>query len=416
MFRLRGILLISAVALSCSPVAGIRNASGLDIVPELESISEGTSEVSLDFESQQDTTPVLTDGSGARLFLMKAGLDYDGEMVATDELVPAIVRSRFSNVAERQGMVSLYFSITVPDVMLDGKWRVSLFPKLCYGPDTVALKPLVITGQEFGRLQTKGYLQYEQYRKSIEKDSSEFVRSGELGIFLARNSMKHSFLVPYPVAEYHYTNHLEKGYNSYRRSRLGDVFDRYVKNPAMESYSEYIYDGSSPSNSGGYRYGISVGAIPGVRKAVVTISGRIEKWGDELCEIPETEGFTFFISSLSSLAVDDNPSDSLYSKGVEAIRLLEYSRACEILSNYRGFNYALALMAAGRSEEAMRELQTLPQNAREKYLEAIALSIEGRDSEATGLYGEACRMDRFYISRGNIDPEILRLINKYNLL
>ena len=40
------------------------------------------------------------------------------------------------NVAERNGKVNLEFSVTIPPVILNDKWRVELEPMLCTTMDT----------------------------------------------------------------------------------------------------------------------------------------------------------------------------------------------------------------------------------------------------------------------------------------
>lgn len=106
--------------------------------------------------------------------------------------------------------------------------------------------------------------------------------------------------------------------------------------------------------------------------------------------------------------------DTTYMNGVRAIRDREYGRAAELLAPYGDFNAAVALIALDRNHQALSILEGLERTAEVNYLLAIIYSREGRGADALGCYEQACRQNRSFVHRGNLDPEISALIRNQN--
>lgn len=107
--------------------------------------------------------------------------------------------------------------------------------------------------------------------------------------------------------------------------------------------------------------------------------------------------------------------DTAYARGVQLLRDRDYDAALEILQDYDDYNAALAFMAKDRNRSALNCLENEEESADVCYLKAILLSRFAKDSEACDYYKRACELDRSYVFRGNLDPEITVLINKYGL-
>ena len=107
--------------------------------------------------------------------------------------------------------------------------------------------------------------------------------------------------------------------------------------------------------------------------------------------------------------------DSVYMKGVQAIRDRDYETAMALLAPYRDYNAALACISTDRNHSALEILKTLDKSPRVDYMTAIVQSRFGNDRAAVQHYLDACRADRSYIFRGSLDPEISALIRKYKL-
>ena len=64
---------------------------------------------------------------------------------------------------------------------------------------------------------------------------------------------------------------------------------------------------------------------------------------------------------------------------------------------------------------AMLILQGFEKTPQVNYLLAILYSRLGNEKEAVQCYLDACRADRSYVHRGNLDPEVSQLIKLYGL-
>lgn len=107
--------------------------------------------------------------------------------------------------------------------------------------------------------------------------------------------------------------------------------------------------------------------------------------------------------------------DSLYMEGVNALKEREYETAVTILAPYKDYNAAVAYCAMDYNMSALEILDGLEQSDKVKYMKAIIYSRIGDYGNAVQNYLDACTMNRSFVSRGNLDPEISDLIKKYNL-
>ena len=249
--------------------------------------------------------------------------DETGEMVATDIINASRVVARFRNVAERAGYVSIGFDLIVPEEMYDSKWQLRISPYMNIKDRRTPLESVYVTGTKYRAAQMRGYERYRRFISSIITDSTEFIRMGQLEIFLKRNfpdtyAMKNdSSLVSEPMAENlfgvtqlealrHYTDKLSLRQNENRKARKGKMYKRFVKDPII---SEGIrLDTVIHSNNGEfvYRYIHTFRSEPGLRKVSISLTGVLCEGGVEVAPMTFPEDITFYISSLSSLT-DDRP-------------------------------------------------------------------------------------------------------------
>ena len=274
----------------------------------------------LGFGVTKRDTIAFEDFEGRRVMVMNAVRDEEtGEMVATDVLQAAIVTARFRNVAEREGKVNLSFNVTVPKSMQDSKWQLRFYPDMFIMGDSIRLEPVIITGNGYRKAQLKGYQQYERFLASIVSDSTKFVNLGQLELFLKRNIPQiyafrtdstevsdEVFYSYYGVSEQqaveHYTNKFLKRRNERRKSRIGQMYRKYVKAPIV---SEGIRLDTVMVSSDGdfvYNYVQTINARPKLRKVDIVLSGEIYEQDKKVYDVPRTEPLTFYISSISSFA------------------------------------------------------------------------------------------------------------------
>ena len=120
-------------------------------------------------------------------------------------------------------------------------------------------------------------------------------------------------LVPDPVAENlfgvtqadalrHYTRHMRVYFNQKRKARIGRMYERYVKDPIITDGVRL--DTVITASDGGfiYRYSHTFRSRPGLKKAVVSLTGEIFEEGRSIQTLPFPEELTYYISSLSAMA------------------------------------------------------------------------------------------------------------------
>ena len=107
--------------------------------------------------------------------------------------------------------------------------------------------------------------------------------------------------------------------------------------------------------------------------------------------------------------------DTVYSAGVQAIKDRDYGKAVRLLGSYRDINSALAFLAMDYNASAMNILEDLPVSGKRDYLLAVAHSRNGNEKKAVEYFLSAVNQERSLRFRGNLDPEISRLIGKYDI-
>ena len=257
-------------------------------------------------------------------YLMKAIRDEDtGEMVASDILIASTVTAGFKNVAERAGYVTIGFDINVPQGMADSKLRLKLYPKLRMFEDTIDLEPVIITGVKYREKQLRGYERYKRFMASIVTDTTDFVRIGQLEIFLQRHfpetyKMKNdSSLVSDPLAATlfgvtqqealrHYTMKIKRRMNERKREKMWETFRKYVKDPIVKEGIRLDTVITGENGDFVYRYLHTFKAVPFLKKVVVSMAGQVFSDGLMVAGMPETDDLTFYISTLSTL-IDGEP-------------------------------------------------------------------------------------------------------------
>ena len=240
-----------------------------------------------------------------------------GEMVATDVISASKVTARFRNVAERDGYVTIGFDITVPESMMDSRWRLKILPNMLIASDTLPLMPVYVTGKAYRNAQLRGYQRYRAFLASIVTDTTDMIRMHQLEIFLERHfpqtyMMKNdSSIISSPRAESlfgvtqlealrHYTRHWKVKRNEWKKRNRSAVFGRFVKDPVI---SEGAKLDTVITAEGGlvYQYDHTFRSRPGLRKVMVSLDGKVYENGNCVLELPFPQDLTFYISSLSSL-------------------------------------------------------------------------------------------------------------------
>lgn len=107
--------------------------------------------------------------------------------------------------------------------------------------------------------------------------------------------------------------------------------------------------------------------------------------------------------------------DTVYMAGVQAIKDRDFEKAVQILMPYGDYNTAVAYCALDRNTNAMAILEKCERTAQVNYMMALLYSRSGDEENAVRYYLISCSQNPQYVHRGNLDPEISRLITTYNL-
>lgn len=107
--------------------------------------------------------------------------------------------------------------------------------------------------------------------------------------------------------------------------------------------------------------------------------------------------------------------DTTYMKGVQYLKDRDYEKALTYLKDYRDYNTAIAYVSLDYNASAMAILKELPKTAQVNYMLALLYARNEDDQNAVQHYMDACRQEHSYVFRGNLDPEIYVLIQRYGL-
>lgn len=110
--------------------------------------------------------------------------------------------------------------------------------------------------------------------------------------------------------------------------------------------------------------------------------------------------------------------DAEYMHAVELLKKRRYEEALTILRPYEDRNTALAYMSLGYDAAAYRILRAEPDAASTpdiQYMLAILASRLGDEEQAVTYFLRSVELRESLKFRGNLDPEISRLIRKYGL-
>ena len=341
--RLSGAVLAAVLLLAgCGPQGKLDRLRRQSIAAQMVIADEkDLPEIAMDGEPRRDTM-VVEDPDGNEVLIMRAVKDENGEMVATDVIQAARVTARFRNVAERSGRVDLNFRIIVPEAMQDRDWQLRFYPDLFVAEDSLRLDPILITGEGYRKAQLKGYEHYRRFLASIAADSTHFVDSFQLEMFLRRNLpdiyrfkndsttvSEEEFRSHYGITERraleHYTNQLVVRRNRRKVDRKDDLFRKWVKVPIVTEGLRLDTVIVSPDGDIFYDYVQSIHVRPSLRKATVLLSGDIFEEDRRIYRVPRTEPLTFYISSISGLS-----DDAIRYKTIVVERRVQANTACYI--------------------------------------------------------------------------------------
>lgn len=302
------LVVLSLLAVSCATSKKIKSIRGESMAASIALPDRDETPELTHFSNVKSDTLKILDVEGREVTIMKAVMDENGEMVASDVIKPAVVTAKFRNVAERRGKVDLVFQIIVPEKLQDKKWELRFFPDLFVLGDSVRLQPVIITGEEFRNSQLRGYQLYEKFLREMMADSTKYADLRQLEIFLERNFPEiyayknDSSFVSGDILTSLFGVTPQEAIDHYdhRKAKQDQMYRRYVKVPIItegirldtvirDINGDFIYD-----------YVQTINTRPKLKKAQIKLSGEIFDLEKKLYNMPASEPLTFYISSISA--------------------------------------------------------------------------------------------------------------------
>lgn len=127
--------------------------------------------------------------------------------------------------------------------------------------------------------------------------------------------------------------------------------------------------------------------------------------------------FDFYLSRKGMVkdTVHTTEPDTLYRRAVKLLEERDFAAALPLLRPYRDLNTALACLALDLNESALDILKEQPRSPQVNYLMALLHARRQEDALAVQCFMDACREEHSLFFRGNLDPEIHVLIERYGL-
>lgn len=302
-----------------------------------------------------------------------------GEEVVTVDLDEIAVVARSRTVPERFGKVKLDFVITLPKKLVDKKWMVTITPGLVRSGTITKLDDVVINGEIYRLYQEKGAAMYEALVDRYKRFDRDTTRIWD-----------------YFAEKYNFQRNLD--------ARLDTIIP-------SEGNFDYYYTQEVPADNS--------------KRIGLFLEGQVATLDKSVYTIPLSDTISYYVSSMSQL-IDFAPRinvnaeggkdvDKRYKKAVELLQDRKYEKALAILKEYGDYNTAVAYVGLGRDELAYGILQNEPITGDTEYLLAILCSRLGKEEDAIGHFLHACKLDETKLLRGELDPEISRLIKTYDL-
>lgn len=436
-----GFLASATLVCGCSAAAGYRHLEKASDTIELYSGSEKDSGKPDTMPAGHDMMPLNAEHKGTcnenetgmpgseetDPAVMNACIDSEtGEMTAVDSIRHVDVYADFRTVAERNGYITLDFSIRIPENTFMSGWQMEFTPKIICGDTEKVLDRIFLTGTAFRERQQKEYSRYERHisRISFGRDSflHRFTRKHDLETFFRRNLPEASidstgriygtpsgaFGADAHEALAHYTLKDKIRRNELLLDNLEKTFTETVSYPY---HTENVMADTLVTDRGkesSYRFSYRIKAEKRIRKIDLVLQGRILEHGKRPYPMAENRKMTYYVSSLSDLTDTTKAlrHGNTYARGIKALTEGDYTRALEYLRPHEDTNTAIALLSMGYDTTAADILERMESGPLRDYLLAIAYSRTGEKAKSLERLNSAIEAEPAFRHRANLDPEL----------
>lgn len=265
-------------------------------------------------------TFTFTTESGQEIIYNQAIRDSSGELTGIRQLNEVVISTKAHNIAERNGIITIGFVLTIPSCLIHDSWQTEMVPVMLRGEDTTAFPKIIVSGKEFKRSQANGYRKFAKYMEGIIPEDASFLESFSdmegLSIFLERhlpqsmalNGIRNDFLkTKSGVSEKEIIDKYLKEWlierNEQRKSRIGEVFLRYVKNPYVKGarLDSVIKDKYGNFD---YHYSQDVATNQESRKLYLWVKGCVRSSSGLTYMLADSDTITYNVSSVSAFTRD----------------------------------------------------------------------------------------------------------------
>jgi hypothetical protein len=265
-------------------------------------------------------TFTFTTESGQEIIYNQAIRDSSGELTGIRQLNEVVISTKAHNIAERNGIITIGFVLTIPSCLIHDSWQTEMVPVMLRGEDTTTFPKIIVSGKEFKRSQANGYRKFAKYMEGIIPEEASFLESFSdmegLSIFLERhlpqsmalNGIRNDFLkTKSGVSEKEIIDKYIKEWlierNEKRKSRIGEVFLRYVKNPYIKGarLDSVIKDKYGNFD---YHYSQDVATNQESRKLYLWVKGCVRSSSGLTYMLADSDTITYNVSSVSAFTQD----------------------------------------------------------------------------------------------------------------
>lgn len=309
-------------------------------LPTISHLDRSMSSYSLDYsknESDNDIKSfIIKNSKGEDVLINRAIKDSTtGQMIAHRELNGIVISAKSHTVSEREGIINLDFMISIPQSLIKSDCQTIFKPLLVRGKDTIRLRSIALSGQNFYKAQKRGYAKYEQYLNSIipehENEIENFTYINDLIIFLDRYLPQSKILEgkkdpelknEYGLTEEEVINYYKKWWlikrNRKKIEQIPQAYNKYIRTPYIKDLK---LDSIVRKANGSilYHYTQQLNSSEKTGKIDLFLTGVLKNSRGLTRSIKCSDSLTYYVSSMINF-IDTTP---VYYKTIVPIKIDE---------------------------------------------------------------------------------------------
>lgn len=269
-------------------------------------------------EKRNNNSFTFTNKEGDEIIFNEAVVDQEsGQLVGLRHLNEITISAKANNIAERNGIITLGFTITLPSELQNSNCQIVMTPILQRGEETMPFEKIIVSGKEFKKSQERGYKKFEKYIKSIIPDTVNFLEVyaylPNLAIFLERNlpsslaiygttndTLKTEFGVTEKLIIEQYLKTWLINRNNRKKRDIDKKFNKYVKTPY---YTGAHLDSIICNKDGSFKYHYTQDIYTNENSSRLSlwISSSIRDLNGTQVELKTSDTIIYNVSSMSGL-------------------------------------------------------------------------------------------------------------------